>query len=75
MSGLGIGSWNGGWLRVVRMEGVGAVWRAGVSTILSMIMVRAQWSMWLMSKVVIVAFVGCNCAVGERRRSKWSSGD
>ena len=64
-----------GWLRVVGMGGVVAVWWSGVSPILGMLMVRARWSMWLVLEVVMVASVGWSCAVGGRRRSKWSSGE
>ena len=75
MSGLGIGRRNAGWLRVIVIEGVGAFWWDGVSPILGMVMARARWSLWLVSKVVMVASVGCKCAVEGRRRSLWSSGE
>ena len=55
------------------MEGVGAVWWDGVSQLLGMFMVRARWSLWLVSEVVMVASVGWKWAVGGRRMNKWSS--
>jgi len=42
---------------------------------LGMFMVRARWSLWLVSEVVMVASVGCNCVVGGRRSIQWSSGE
>jgi hypothetical protein len=64
MSGSGIGRRNGGWLRVVGIEGVGAFWWDGVSPILGVVIVRARWSLWLVSKVIKVASVGWKFAVG-----------
>ena len=56
------------------MEGVGAVWWDGVSPILGVFMMRARWSLWLVSEVVMVASMGWKCVVGGRRRNQWSSG-
>jgi len=38
-------------------------------------MVRARWSVWLVSVVLMVASLGWKCAVGGRRRNQWSSGE
>ena len=76
MSGLGIGRRNGGWLRVVGMEGVGTVGWDDMSPILGMLMVRAQWAMWSsVLEVVMVAYVGWNFAMRGRRKSQWSCGE
>jgi hypothetical protein len=64
-----------GWSRVVGILGVGAVGWGGVFPILGMIIMRARWSLWLMSEVVMVASVGWKCDVGGRRRSHWFNGE
>ena len=40
------------------MEGVEAVWWDGVSPVLGMFIVRAWWSLLLVSEVVMVASMG-----------------
>ena len=55
---MGIGRRNAGWLQVLGMVGVGAVWWDDRSMMLGRMRVGARWSLWLLLNVVMVAYVG-----------------
>jgi len=75
ISGLGIGSMNGGWSRVVGMMGCLCVNCGVVSPTWWVYAVRARWSLCLVSVVVTWTFVDRRGAIYGRRRSQWSRGE
>jgi hypothetical protein len=46
----------------------------GKSPMWGICVVRFQWSLWLVSVVVMVASLRCECAESGSRRSQWSMG-